>query len=326
LAQALPVGAPLLGPPTGVERSKIAASLAVAMSAAGRAESAPPGKSASATDVLSPKNNNVYDEDDPILMTLKRPPVKKRNPAAKFDGRVSNMSLQEYRERKWSVDACYAKMERRGPAFSMRRMVPRSDSLGKKNTNFCNGDPVGAFNSLLRHAPECTMAPKFFNPPKELSQGPAEYAIPSSMDPFPHPTIGKNNGARFGSEVLQPRDPTGPAPGDYDPDAIDKSSTLKKQPNFSIQGREAWRPPQAAPGPGVGEYKYETSTRVGKMTPLRYTMAGKTEPLARPLGARQYQLPGPPHYKPPDAWHKDHPMKQAAPVWKFGSEARGLRS
>merc|ERR1719238_2180060 len=111
--------------------------------------------------------------------------------------------------------------------------------------------------------------------------------------------IPKNTGARFGSEVLEPRDPTGPAPGDYDPSAAVHSSTIKSTPNFTIQGREAWKAPTVAPGPGIGSYDYSKATRIGKLTPIHWNMQGKTEPLERPLGQRQYEAPGPAHYNGP---------------------------
>lgn len=344
------------------------------------------GNSSSAPGLLSATAAaGPYDkeDDDPILATLKRSPIKKRNPAQKWDGRVQGMTLQEYRDRKWSVDACYAKIERRGPAFSIRRQLPSYLDLGKKPTNFCVGDVVSALDKTLRSSASYSMGMNLGHmEPDHPGQGPAEYRIPSTMDPVPHPTCkGKNCGARFGAEVLQPRDPPGPAPGDYDPDAIDHSSTLKRQPKFTIQGRESWKPPTAPPGPGVGEYKIDKACpictgsgkspvplacpkcngkgkhegkgcprckgrgrldnlacdgcggsgvlqgfRTGKMTPIHYTIQGKGEPPAEPLGQRQYESPGPASYKGPGAGGADHPMRRKAPIWKFGTEARGLRN
>merc|ERR1711865_1097049 len=138
-----------------------------------------------------------------------------------------------YRERKWRVDACYAKVERRGPSYSMRKFTP--SSFTKKNNNFQVGDVFRGMNATMASSPSYSMGVQPFFPPRDTSQGPAEYAIQSTMDPSKHPTISKNTGARFGSEVLEPRDPAGPAPGDYDPNAIIHSSTLKKPPNFTIQ-------------------------------------------------------------------------------------------
>lgn len=288
-----------------------------------RSQSEPSGGSPSAADVL--KSTGKYaEDDDPILKTLKPSPVKKRNPNQKWDGRVSGMSVQEYRERKWSVDACYSKVERRGPSYSMRRMVP--SYFGKKNNNFQVGDVFRGMNATMASSPSYSMGVQPFLPPRDKSQGPAEYAIQSTMDPSKHPTISKHCGARFGSEVLEPRDPTGPAPGDYDPNAIIHSSTLKKPPNFTIQGREAWAPRTTAPGPGVGEYPFEHCMRTGKLSPIHWGMQGKTEPLDPPLGSKQFETPGPAHYKCPGGGGNTDAYKSQAPIYKFSSEARGLRN
>lgn len=256
--------------------------------------------------------------------------MKKRNPNSKWDGRVAGMSVKEYRDRKWSVDAAYAKVERRGPAWSIRRPLP--NFLGKRNTNFAVGDVIKSLKYTQRSVPEFTMGIQPFQPAPEKTQGPAEYRIPSTMDPIRHPAIPKHTGPRFGSETLNPRDPQGPAPGDYNPDAIVHSSTLKRPPNFTIQGREAWKPPTTAPGPGVGEFPgLEKALRTGKITPIKWTMQGKTEPLDPPLGSAQYETPSPAHYHGPGAgvaWpmHKKNPNIHWAPIWKMGSESRGLRN
>lgn len=297
-----------------------------------RAHSEPPGKAqtASAGDLLAATSaSGPYEDDDPILATLKRLPMKKRNPAStKWDGRVSGMSLKEYREKKWSVDACFGKVMRGGPSYTMRKPLPAT--FGKRNNNFQVGDVFRGYNATNYVGPSFSMGIQYFNPEKESSQGPAEYGIKSTMDPSRHPSIPKNTGARFGSEVLEPRDPSGPAPGDYDAGAIVHSSGLKRPPNFTIQGREAWAPRTTAPGPGVGEFKFENATRLGKMTPVTYSMQGKTEPLEKPLGSRQFVGPGPAHYNCPGApgenMLKASPSNHQVPLWKFGSEARGLRN
>jgi len=291
-----------------------------------KSASEPAGKSMSNVLNATSASSPYEQEDDPLLATLKRAPPKKRNPNAKWDGRVTGMSIQEYRERKWGVDACWNKVTRAGPSYTMRRPLPHFTELGKKNTGFAVGDVCKALDATKPRPPAFTMGIQFCVPPKEESQGPAEYKVPSTMDPQKHPTIPKNCGARFGSEVLEPRDPTGPAPGDYDPGAIVHSSTLKRPPNFTIQGREAWMPRSVAPGPGIGEYKYEKANRLGKLTPLSYTIPSKGEPVDPPLGSRQYETPGPAHYDCPGAGGDMHAHKSRAAIWKFGSESRGLRN
>jgi len=313
-----------------------------------RAQSAPAGKTrkeaaelaAQTADFLANVTTASYDDDDAVLATLKRHPLKKRKPGSKWNGRVAGMTLQEYRERKWSVDACYAKVERRGPSWSMRSPLPSSH--GKKNNNFQVGDVFRGFNATLPTPPSFTMGIQFIQRPKEETKGPAEYQIKSTMDPTGHPTIPKNMGARFGSEVLEPRDPTGPAPGDYEADAVKHSSTLKSLPSYRMQGREAWKPPTAAPGPGIGEYDYTNATKHGKLTPIQWNMQGKSEltpiqwdkqgrliPTKEgkiPLGQRQYSTPGPDHYHGPGAGAKTNPNRPFAPSWKFLGEPRGLRA
>merc|ERR1711967_100162 len=124
--------------------------------------------------------------------TLKRSPIKKRSPAAKWDGRVAGVSLQEYRDRKWSVDACYAKIERRGPAFSIRRPLPSFLDLNKKTAAFATGDVIRSLNSTLPSIPAFTMGMQSFQPPQDKSPGPSEYQVSSTMDPRRHPSIPKN--------------------------------------------------------------------------------------------------------------------------------------
>jgi hypothetical protein len=255
------------------------------------------------------------ENEDPILAKLKRPARKKRNPNAKWDGRLAGMSVKEYRERKWSVDACYAKVERRGPSFSFRPSLP--SSFEKKNNNFQVGDVFRSFNATLPAAPSCSMGVRVEINEKETSQGPAEYPFKSTMDPSTHPTAPKNRGARFGSEVLQPRDPPGPAPGNYEVDGITASSAIKTVPTFTIQGREAWRASTAPPGPDPGEYNFTGAMKHGNLTPIQWNMMGK---LRAPQPS---QVPGP-HYTIPGLAEKI-PVKNQAPLWKFGGEPRGLR-
>lgn len=270
---------------------------------------------------------------------------KKRIPGLAWDGRVTGMSLQEYRERKWSVDACYAKVERRGAIFSIRGALP---SQLVKNTGHQDLvlDALRGYRATLPTVPSWSCAKHYHPVNSNASPGPGEYHVISCMDPNKHPSIPKHTGPRFGTEVLEPRDPPGPAPGDYDPNAIVHSSTIKKSRVVVIQGREAWRPRTEAPGPGVGEYKYEQANRNGKLTPLQFTIQGRNEPSPDGKGMVPACVsPGPPHYfrssgcaekgdkkqpVPGSTWHLPQqnykPTKNQAPIWKFGSEPRGLRN
>jgi len=268
-----------------------------------------------------------YDDDDPVLLTLKKSPVRKKNPNAKWDGKVAGMTLGEYRARKWSVDACFGKVQRGGPSYSMRPSLP--SSFFKKNNNFQVGDVFRGMRATQPEGPSFSMGVAEMNGyARDLSQGPAEYQIASCMDPVKHPTITKNTGARFGSECLEPRDPgKNPAPGDYDANAVNHSSHIKKAANYTMQGREAWAPRTTAAGPGVGEYPgMMKAMRTGKLSPLTWNMQGKTAPLDPPLGSRQYPSPAPCHYKCPGAGGSTDIYKSQAPNWVFGKESRGLRA
>jgi len=230
---------------------------------------------------------------------LERKPKPKRKPGAKWDGRVAGMTLQEYREKKWSVEACYKQsIERRTPAYTMRQSF--SEPRNKKNTNFQAGNIYRAYNATLPHSPEWSIPVQLLRSNKDTSPAPNQYKIGSTMDPKRHPTMNKLTGPRFGMEVLLHRDAPAPGPGDYSHEAYVHSSFHKTSPKCCIQGREAWRDhPLAGMGPEVGEYKYETTTRVGKDTSIHWSMQGGGERLAQPRGSSR-------------------------PVWKQGSNPRGI--
>jgi len=279
-----------------------------------------------------PDGEGPYDDiEDPLLSSLKRPKKKKKNPNAPWDGKVAGMTLKEYKERKWSVDACYSKIQRGGPSFSMRpgRMVCPA-SFVKKNKNFQVGDVFRSMRATLPEAPSYGMGVQTMcQGEKERSQGPAEYGFKSVMDPSKHPTVAKNTGARFGSETLNPKDESMPAPGNYDVECYVNTSSVKRMPTYICGGREAWAPRSQAPQAELGEYHtkaFEGSMKHGKLTPLMYNMQGKSFPLDPPLGQRSHQTPAAPHYGNPGAWpEKVNPNKPSSICFKVGSESRGLR-
>lgn len=279
--------------------------------------------SKSASGVLA----DALQQEDPELAKLTRKPPKKRVPGSRWDGRVSGMSVQEYRELKWGVDAGYKRVQSKGagPSYTMRASLPIF--IGKKTTNFQVGDIQRCYSATFPNSPAWSMGLQSFKTPEDKSPGPTEYKLRSTMDPNKHPTCPKNTGPRFGTETLLSSDGSGlPGPGEYDTiKAMEKSSAIKTRPRVNIQGREAWRDPTAAPGPGIGEYDYQQATRVGKITPIKWTAQGKTEPLAKPRGSRRYISPGPDHYNPPGAGAKNELVNRLkAPEWKLGSESRGL--
>eukprot|EP00440_Ansanella_granifera_P056290 gb/GFBE01061008.1/.p1 GENE.gb/GFBE01061008.1/~~gb/GFBE01061008.1/.p1 ORF type:complete len:290 (+),score=44.85 gb/GFBE01061008.1/:1-870(+) len=249
---------------------------------------------------------------------------RKRKPGAKWDGRVSSLTLQEYREMKWGLDAGYRAALRGGPKYTMRPALSkplRTNSDGCLDTDVCK-----AFDACHSTGPKFTMglSLSFQNTNSDRAPGP-HYAVPSSMDPNGHPTIPKNTGAKFGSETLQVLDEDAPAPGQYDQMTYKLSGRVKRMPSWTCAGREAWREPTTAPGPAPGEYKYENAVRTGKLTPLRWNMQGKTEPIVPARGDRACIKPGPGHYKIPSIGEKNaYPEKSKPPIWKFSSDARGL--
>ncbi|CAE7745138.1 unnamed protein product [Symbiodinium sp. CCMP2456] len=121
------------------------------------------------------------------------------------------------------------------------------------------------------------------------------------------------------------RNADGPAPGQYDQNAFKHSGQIRRAPVYTAQGREAWRDPVAAPGPVPGEYNVERALRNGKITPFKWTMQGKTEPLSPARGERATVKPGPGHYKLPSIGERNaYPHIEKPPLWKFLQEPRGL--
>merc|ERR1712039_919074 len=192
-------------------------------------------------------------------------------------------------------------------------------------------DPATSYNKTAIHqVPSYSLGRDTIGEAKERSQGPAQYRIKSSIDFGNHPTLSKDggrHGMRFGTEKLLVNDEAQPAPGDYDTSGYEKTGRYKKMPNYSIEGREAWRDPTAAPGPGVGEYKYEQAMRTGKLHPTKWTMQGKTEPIDPPRGSRRYIPPGPPDYNTIGAGAKNpHVNSQTTRPPNYGTsrDHRGL--
>eukprot|EP00933_Yihiella_yeosuensis_P023643 TRINITY_DN1839_c3_g1_i1.p1 TRINITY_DN1839_c3_g1~~TRINITY_DN1839_c3_g1_i1.p1 ORF type:complete len:282 (+),score=55.42 TRINITY_DN1839_c3_g1_i1:51-896(+) len=252
--------------------------------------------------------------------TARRPKLKK--PGAKWDGRYSSLSLEEYRAMKWGLDAGYRSSLRNGPKWSCRpslRKPLRTQSDGNLPI-----DPIKAASKLTA-GPSFTMGLVNIGGTIKDSPGP-QYKVSSIMDPEAHPTVPKNQGARFGTETVVVLDEDAPAPGQYSVDNYTKSGRYKAAPIWNMQGREAFQDPAKAPTAGPGEYKFEHSMRTGKITPFKWTMQGKTEPLKQPRGERRVEKPGPPHYNPPGVGGTDlYPDIPKPPKWSFsGGSSRGL--
>lgn len=253
---------------------------------------------------------------------------KRKKLGAKWDGRVGALTLNEYREKKWSLDACFNNSKRIGPSWTCR---PYCQPKPKECVNtILHTDPIKSFNVSQPSGPKFSMAMSSFAVGQDRSPGPI-YDIKSAMHPSNHPTLSKHTGPKIGSERLQALDEQSPAPGDYDPDAWKYDGRFNRSASWTCTGREAWAETTKAQGPAPGEYKFFHTTRVGKLTPFKWNMQGKTEPLAKPRGSRRFESPAPTHYNPPGAGaqcdnprRNTHADKPRPPNYGFGKETRGL--
>lgn len=248
---------------------------------------------------------------------------RKKKAGSKWDGRVSSLTIEEYRAMKWGIDAGYRGTLRGGPRYSFRPGLSkplRTNSDGMLDTNVCK-----AFDACHNTGPKFTMAKHLIGNQIRESPG-AAYNIPSIMNPDQHPVMHKTTGFKFGSDTLKVFDEDAPAPGQYDQMQFKNSGMYPRKASYTMQGREAWNDRTAAPGPAPGEYKYENANRVGKITPIKWNMQGKTEPLEHPRGERRLVKPGPGHYTTPGTLggssmyvDKDKPSE-----FTFSRETRGL--
>jgi len=248
---------------------------------------------------------------------------RKKKPGAKWDGRVSSLTIEQYREMKWGLDAGYRAAMRGGPRYSMRPALTkplRQNSDGMVDTNVAK-----AFDACHNTGPKFTMGVKITTS-GEIPDAPGpQYPIPSIMDAQNHPTLHKLTGVKFGSETLQVLDEEAPAPGQYDQMTFKLSGQIKRMPSWTCQGREAWNESTKPGGPAPGEYDVSRALRTGKLNPLKFNMQGKTEPVEPPRGDRACPKPGPGHYPVPGTNGKPmHVDRYKPPQWKFSQETRGL--
>mmetsp|Transcript_53476 Transcript_53476/g.106447 ORF Transcript_53476/g.106447 Transcript_53476/m.106447 type:complete len:394 (+) Transcript_53476:77-1258(+) len=222
------------------------------------------------------------------------PPSRARNRRRKqlgatWDGRVAGMSLQEYRERKWSVDACYAKLERRGPSYSCRR--PCLKKSQSSSGPILPIDVFKSFDAAKGRSASYSMGRISIATEPDRTPGPQHYNPTGIIGTGSHPTIPKTRGFQFGRERLLVNDDPSPAPGDYSLEGFEKLGRYKRMPKLPIQGREAWRESATQlPGPEQGEYKFDNATRYGKDTPIRWKMQGRTEGSEPPTSMAHRQL------------------------------------
>jgi len=295
--------------------------------------SSPGNKKKTAIELLKEKEAEIGESPEDIeilerLQKLHRKPKQKKSIA--WDGRATGISLQEYKERKWSMDACFNRTVRAPPGYTMRPMVSFGSMLNNKGGNGVHqrGDVHKALHATKYRGPSFSMGALPLLDEKGKSPGPAEYKVKSTMDPNSHPVHSKALGARFGTEQLECADSTSvPGPGQYDLEGYENSSVYAKKPNWVIEGREAWNDKTAAPNPGPGEYQYFHTMRNGKITNPRYTAQGKTMPIEPPRGVERLSpVPPPGSYNPPanPGCKNHHVDRHKPPEFSVPRESRGL--
>lgn len=261
-------------------------------------------------------------------MSLKKTPQKRKlKPGQRWDGRLQGLSVEDYRDLKWNLDAAFGKTMRGGPSFTMRPNV----SFGKVKSlpTFTSGDPVKALDAVRPSPPNYSMGKSHgSHRVYERSPGPAHYTQGSYMDSKKHPIFKKAMGAMWSREMMSGgQDEDTPAPGKYDHMQYLNSGACKRASNYSIKGREAWQPRSEAPGPGVGEYEI-TAMRFGKDTPISWTAQGKTLPKIPARGSRAYVGPGPGAYDNPGSGDREEPPTgsnlPSNPYYGFSRAVRGL--
>eukprot|EP00928_Gymnodinium_smaydae_P038686 TRINITY_DN26631_c0_g1_i1.p1 TRINITY_DN26631_c0_g1~~TRINITY_DN26631_c0_g1_i1.p1 ORF type:complete len:382 (-),score=75.71 TRINITY_DN26631_c0_g1_i1:141-1211(-) len=231
-------------------------------------------------------------EDAAILKRLEalapRRAPKLRGPGLRWDGRVSNLTLKEFREKRWGLDAGIRATLRGKPSWSMRGQLPNplSPSFSNRQPTFQRGDVHAAVRATRYIGPSWSMGCLPALPTARAAKpGPGDYTVNSAMDPAGHPTIPKNTGQRFlstgrGGGASAPRLGV-PGPGEYEElQAASRSSVIPTRPVWSLAGREAWEPSTAASGPEPGEYDVSKVVKNGKITPNRWTMAGRLDPAS----------------------------------------------
>lgn len=301
------------------------------------------GKSASAKDVLKQAEQQAADdlakseEDAEIMNRLRKTckPAPRRKPGATWDGRVSNLSLKEYREKKWGVDAGFNRTNRIGQSYSMRPQVTfgsllqRSSYLPPDKTVFVGCDVHKSLEKVKYIGPSFSMGALPVGLGKDKSPGPAEYTLHTMLKTGidNKPLVERTSNITKKKDIVAPPPAKSPGPGEYELDRYESSSVFKSLPKWTCSGREAWLPRTTAPGPSPGEYDISKALKNGKISPPTFTAQGKTEPIEPPRGAeRVCGTPAPWTYDPPGAPNciSPHCAKTRPPHWPMQKEPRGL--
>jgi len=252
-----------------------------------------PGTPGTRSHPVSPAN--TYSSALEALKAIPEPDLSVLSPARKprqkpgqWDGRVTGLSLREYRALKWGVEAGHKMCNRGGPQYSIRGKCMTRSNSGPES--LLDNDVVKSWNTTQPSVASYSVGRLPIVQPPERTPGPSHYVQRSILGSSSHPTLSKDLGRQFGRERLLVNDEAMPAPGDYDVSGFEQAGRFKKSATPVIQGREAWADPPVAPGPAPGDYNFDEIFRNGKHTGSRLTIQGKSEMTQPPIGAAATRL------------------------------------
>ncbi|CAJ1405202.1 unnamed protein product [Effrenium voratum] len=123
-----------------------------------------------------------------------RESLRKGQRKGKWNGRVTDLTMKEYRDMKWGMDAGYRAALRVGPKWSFRGSLSkplRMNSDGMLDTNVAK-----AYDACYNSAPKVTFGKTLIGVKDPLADNPGpQYLVPSTMQTSGHPTIWKHAGA-----------------------------------------------------------------------------------------------------------------------------------
>lgn len=210
----------------------------------------------------------MMEEESPVSPTapgeneITAPPARRR--------RKKTVSLAEYREKHWGIDAQWRQMQKSSPSFSMRPKTTFGTMLAnKQQTSGYKGDLGREFAFTKRKSPTFSMGARPLGHCFEMtSPGPCEYQTLGRnglgvLDPQnPHPGFPKIPGGRFGASpgagsvnVIPEKCP---GPGDFEIKNYVSSLDGKKPPHYTIRGNLG-SSIVAAGGSGLGPGAYDIS-------------------------------------------------------------------
>lgn len=221
-------------------------------------------------------------------------PKRQRAPGARWDGKASSASQQEWRESKWSLQAAYQRTMRQSPSYSCRGMIkggPQSKSASTVPVPEVVLNVERSFNYVQKTSPVATfgfgLASNGFQREQDLPPGPI-YPIKSPMDSTPHPLYKNAAKSKFGTETLPMIDQVSPGPGTYSLDKFWANSRHSAPRKYTIQGktiRDFENPPAdfggiKMSGPSPGAYQVAGMRPQGPFKSVKWTIpnaGGRTD-------------------------------------------------